>query len=177
MLVVPEGGGGLAGPVIVGYDGSERARPPRSRVAADLFPARRKIVVNVWESLVRHSLGGRALASGPLESARTMSEELDACFDAIATDIAEQGAEPHARRTAAIARAVEAEGSAWHGLLAAARAEGAALIVVGSRGRGAIASTVLGSVSSGLVHNADVPVLVVPDPADIHRTRTRSRSG
>ena len=41
------------------------------------------------------------------------------------------------------------------------------MIVVGSRGRGAIASTVLGSVSSGLVHNADVPVLVVPDPADI----------
>ena len=41
------------------------------------------------------------------------------------------------------------------------------MIVVGSRGRGAIASTVLGSVSSGLVHNADVPVLVVPDPAGI----------
>jgi len=29
------------------------------------------------------------------------------------------------------------------------------------------AATVLGSVSSGLVHNADVPVLVVPDAAGI----------
>ena len=30
-----------------------------------------------------------------------------------------------------------------------------------------VTSTVLGSVSSGLVPNANLPVLVVPDPADI----------
>ena len=99
VLVVPEGGGGLTGPVIVRLRRIRRGPAPRSRVAAALFPARRKIVVNVWESLVQHSLGGRALASGPLESARTMSEELDACFDAIATDIAEQGADLASLRT------------------------------------------------------------------------------
>ena len=33
---------------------------------------------------------------------------------------------------------------------------------LGSRGRGAVASTVLGSVASGLVHAAALPVLVVP---------------
>jgi nucleotide-binding universal stress UspA family protein len=167
VLVVPKGGGGLAGPVIVGYDGSD-ASAAAVTLAAELFRSRRIIVVNVWESLVRHSLGGRALASAPIESARSMTEEFDACFAAIATDIAEQGA-GIAHRTAApaVARAVEAAGPAWHGLLAAARAEGAALIVVGTRGRGAVASTVLGSVSSGLVHNADVPVLIVPDHADI----------
>ena len=166
VLVIPEGGGGLAGPVIVGYDASN-ASAAAVTLAAELFP-RRTIVVNVWESLVRDSLGGRALASAPIESARSMTEELDACFAAIATDIAEQGADIARRKAApALARAVEAAGPAWHGLLAAARAAGAALIVVGTRGRGAVASTVLGSVSSGLVHNADVPVLVVPDPADI----------
>jgi nucleotide-binding universal stress UspA family protein len=167
VLVVPEGGGGLAGPVIVGYDGS-KASAAAVALAAEQFPLRRKIVVNVWESLVQHSLGGRALESAPIESARSMTEELDACFDAIATDIAAQGAHlAHGDGESAIPRAVEAAGSAWHGLLAAARAAGAALIVVGSRGRGAVASTVLGSVSSGLVHNADVPVLVLPDAADI----------
>jgi nucleotide-binding universal stress UspA family protein len=169
VLVVPEGGGGLAGPVIVGYDGS-KASTAAVTLAAEHFPSRRKIVVNVWESLVQHSLGARALGSAPIESARSMTEELDACFDAIATDLAAQGASlTHGEGEPAVPRAVEAAGSAWHGLLAAGRAAGAALIVVGSRGRGAVASTVLGSVSSGLVHNADLPILVVPDPADIPR--------
>ena len=56
---------------------------------------------------------------------------------------------------------IESSPGAWRALAATARAEEAAVIVAGCRGRGALASTVLGSVSSGLVHNAEVPVLVV----------------
>ena len=43
--------------------------------------------------------------------------------------------------------------------------EGAAVIVLGSRGRSGLKAALLGSVSYGVVHNAGRPVLTVP-PAD-----------
>lgn len=38
------------------------------------------------------------------------------------------------------------------------------LLVVGSRGRGALGSAMLGSVSRGVLHHADCPVAVVRPP-------------
>jgi nucleotide-binding universal stress UspA family protein len=52
------------------------------------------------------------------------------------------------------------EGAPAEKILEVARAHGADLIVIGSRGRGAITGTLLGSVSSDVVHRSDRPVLV-----------------
>jgi nucleotide-binding universal stress UspA family protein len=48
------------------------------------------------------------------------------------------------------------------GHLLAVAAEHAGLVVVGSRGRGALTETVLGSVSQAVLHHAHCPVAVVP---------------
>ena len=92
-----------------------------------------------------------------------MVGDVETHFRERATAIAAEGAEL-AREHGLEARheAAEESGPPWRGLLAAAGSASASAVIAGSRGRGAVASSVLGSVSAGLVHNADVPVLVVP---------------
>jgi nucleotide-binding universal stress UspA family protein len=53
------------------------------------------------------------------------------------------------------------DGMPAHELIAAARDHDAGAIIVGSRGHNAVASAVLGSVSSALVHRAPQSVIVV----------------
>jgi nucleotide-binding universal stress UspA family protein len=60
-----------------------------------------------------------------------------------------------------IMKEVKETGDLRHGILHEAEVAGAEMIVVGSRGLGMIKRAVLGSVSSHVVHNSPVPVLVV----------------
>jgi nucleotide-binding universal stress UspA family protein len=70
-------------------------------------------------------------------------------------------ARPLARR--ALARAAERISvTVWRAVLDTADEEAAELVVLGSRGRSGVTSMVLGSVSYGVVHNSERPVLIVP---------------
>jgi nucleotide-binding universal stress UspA family protein len=61
------------------------------------------------------------------------------------------------------------EGNAADRIVELARSRAVDLIVVGSRGRGAVTGALLGSVSESIVHKADRPVLVVKPRASVAR--------
>lgn len=167
--------GGQRGPVLLSYDGSDAARRAIER-AGQLLGGGEAIVLTVWESLGSAIL--RNLPSGATEfgsEARGIAEdvvdELDARTADAARATAAEGAalataagfdaRPLARR--ALARSAERISvTVWRAVLDTADEEAAELVVLGSRGRSGVTSMVLGSVSYGVVHNSERPVLIVP---------------
>jgi nucleotide-binding universal stress UspA family protein len=151
------------GPALLAYDGSEHAR--RSiQAAAALFGGREAIILAVWSSI------GEAARVARLALPQTVISDAVAALDgearSEAIELAEQGA---ALARAGGMDAETAEAGATGGVAATiariAAERDTAVISLGSRGRSAIRSTVLGSVAYGVLHRADRPVLVVPEPA------------
>jgi nucleotide-binding universal stress UspA family protein len=90
---------------------------------------------------------------------RRVGAEVQAAWAAI------DAAEARAAEVGVEMEAEVLEGDAAEQILQLARERDADLIVVGSRGHGALARAVLGSVSHAIVHEADCPVLVVKSRA------------
>jgi nucleotide-binding universal stress UspA family protein len=161
VLVVPVVPATVDGPALIAYDGSTGARAAIA-AAGRLLPGRPAVIVHVWYSAVRHTLSGRVLSGGPLRDLRAISADYERAFaDAAAAMVQEGVALARDAGLDASGKAVESGSGAWRALAEAAGEDHAAVIVCGSRGRGSLASTVLGSVSSGLVHNAHAPALIV----------------
>ena len=153
-------------PVLIGYDGSPQAKDA-IRVAGRLFPGRHALIAHAWAAPMESSYAGSALLATPVDDVQEIAQTLVAMFEAAAADLTAAGV-ALAAKAGLIAHPLELRSTqrAWRPLEAAAREHRAAVIVVGSRGRGAARSTVLGSVSSGLAHNATIPVLVVRNASD-----------
>jgi nucleotide-binding universal stress UspA family protein len=166
LLVVPDGGGALDGPVVAAYDGSEGARDAIQTVGR-LLPGRATVVVHAWEPVFHRSLTAHALAAGPVDDLREIIADLkEALADSAAATTEDGVAAARAAGLDAVGDTVESDDGAWRAVAGAARAHRASVIAMGTRGLGAARSVLLGSVSSGLVQNAELPVLVVPrEPA------------
>jgi nucleotide-binding universal stress UspA family protein len=162
VLVVPAGAKASAGPIYAGYDDSDGSRAAL-RFAAEHLREHTIRVAHAWRSPTRHTLRGQALTRSPLATMREYGEAIDDVWREVAQDTAAEGAEL-ARELGLQAQpaAPESGRGEWHALLDGAVEADAAARAHEQRGRGAIASTVLGSVASGLVHAAALPVIVVP---------------
>ncbi|HEX6027327.1 MAG TPA: universal stress protein [Solirubrobacter sp.] len=162
LLIVPDGGGSLDGPVVIAYDGSDGARKA-IETAGRLFAGRAAVVVHAWEPLFHRGLVAPAVAAGRIGEGFELVADLHSALADKAAATTQEGVD--AARAAGLDASgdvVEAGDGIWRAVATAARAHGASVLAMGTRGLGAARSVFLGSVSSSLVHNAELPVLVVP---------------
>jgi nucleotide-binding universal stress UspA family protein len=163
--------------VLLCYDGSDGARHAIEHAAA-LLGRRPAVVLTVWESLGSAVLRRAAPGARMLREVREVSEDVIEALDSgVAEDAqatASEGAElasaagfdavPEARR--AVSKTAERDvTTVWRAILDAADEHDASALVLGSRGRSAIRSALLGSVSYGVIHHSARSVIVVPPPA------------
>jgi nucleotide-binding universal stress UspA family protein len=138
-----------AGPVVVGVDGSALSDAALEyafeAAAARTVPL---LVVHAWADV--DVSGAWAAAPGTIDWDWLQAEE--------EKELAEQLAPWQDRYPDVEVRPVVARGRPAHTLLE--HAADAQLVVVGSRGRGALAGLGLGSVSQTLLHQAECPVVV-----------------
>jgi nucleotide-binding universal stress UspA family protein len=152
------------GPVLFAYDGSTHARAAIERAGAVLQhgPA---VVATAWTSF--EDAAPAALLAMPKDMVGDAVRTLDDANREEAEACAAEGAElASAAGFDAEPRAVRAGGPFFAALIKAADDLHASAIVAGSRGRSPLRSAVLGSVSTGLLHHTQRPVVVVRADGD-----------
>lgn len=133
------------GSVVVGFDGSEQSRRALERAAA--LAGEREVVVVTAVPFAPLAMKGPSAVVDPLEA-----EERGRILQEARARLAELGTK---------ARAVEAHGDPADAIVSIATEAEADLVLVGSRGRHAMAALLLGSVSSKVAADAPCDVLVV----------------
>ena len=142
--------------IVCGVDGSEQARHAASAALrlAERLGAQLSLVHVTRTVVPVDSFPMGVDPSTYPRSSELAFSEAEAAFDSLSSDVTEANVEREVRL-----------GEPAEVLAEVAADCGAELIVVGSRGRGAWRSAVLGSVSSDVARLAPCPVMIVPERA------------
>ena len=151
--------------MLIAFDGSEESRRALE-YAARLLTPRRVEVLTAWEPV--HRTAARAVSISGLHQAEwvTDAEAEDAAYQR-AHETCREGVELAADLgLEARAHLVEADTTVWSAICEAAQELGPDVIVTGSRGASGWKSLWQSSTTSGVLHNAGIPVFVVPPLSD-----------
>jgi nucleotide-binding universal stress UspA family protein len=141
--------------VLVGYDGSENAKLAlrQAIVIAQLANARLTVMSVVPDvATTVHAAWMAAANAAQLEQEMTdaVAQTLEEAIAQVPDDLPVTKVLGHGHAGPALVEHIEQHGSD--------------LVVVGTRGRGAVRSLLLGSVTEYLVSHSSVPIVVVPPP-------------
>ena len=147
-------------PTLVCYDGSDQSSRGLEAIRGLLAPSE-VVVLTVWQPLVTKLAETGSFGVFALDD----ETEVDESEEQAARAAAEQAVE-RARSAGhtATARVEEAQQAAWMKIIEVANEIDAGLIVCGTRGRGAIKTALLGSVSRAVLTHSGRPVLIAPAP-------------
>jgi nucleotide-binding universal stress UspA family protein len=123
------------------------------------------VVLTVWETVATRLALAGAFAAG----STTGREDLDSEEESFARSVAEEGAlraNEHGYKASPMTK--ESFEGIPKAILETADELSARLIVCGQRGRGALRSTLLGSVSHALTSHTRRPILVAPEHSASH---------
>jgi nucleotide-binding universal stress UspA family protein len=150
----------MSGPVLFCYDGSEGSRAAMQAAAELVAHPAPAVVLTIWQPAAVLLAKAGGFGGGYLSNEDQVDEEQEK----LAHDAAEEGVQrAHARGYDASARVEQAMDSPGRLIVEIADELDARLIVCGRRGRGAVTSALLGSVSHAVLAHAGRPVLIAPE--------------
>lgn len=141
--------------VLIGYDGSDNAKLALSQAIRIAQNANARLTIMSVVPDVAATVQGAWLAGANVQQlGDEMTEQVTATLDEAIAQVPDD----------LPVTKVLGHGHAGPALLSAIEEHGCDLVVVGTRGRGAVKSLFLGSVTEHLVSHSPVPIVVVPPP-------------
>jgi nucleotide-binding universal stress UspA family protein len=141
--------------VLVGYDGSDNAKLAlRQAIEIAQSSNARLTVMSVVPDVAATVQGAWLAGANPQQLEQEMTEQVSSTLEEAIAQVPED----------VPVTKLLGHGHAGPALISAVEEQGCDLVVVGTRGRGAMKSLFLGSVTEHLVSHSSVPIVVVPPP-------------